>query len=87
MSKRLVLLTTLLVLVAVFLGAAPSFAGTYNVPFTLTYYSDSSDTVVVGVCTYASCAQFFGSGDRTCTGATSAFFVYSNYHICTGTIQ
>jgi hypothetical protein len=87
MSKRLVLSTTLLVLIALFLGAAPSFAGTWYVPFTLTYYSDSSDTVVVGVCTYRSCAQFFGSGDRTCTGATSAFFVYSDYRYCTGTIQ
>jgi hypothetical protein len=23
----------------------------------------------------------------TCTGTTSAFYVYSDYHICTGTIQ
>jgi hypothetical protein len=84
MSKRMVL-SAVLVLIALVLCAAPIFATL--VPFTLTYYSDSTHTVQVGICHYNSCQQWQGSGNMTCTGSTSDYFVYSNYLNCNGPVK
>jgi hypothetical protein len=78
-------LSAVVILFAVVLCTAPIFAT--SVPSTLTYYSNSSHTTQVGICHYRSCDQWYGTGEMTCTGSTSDYFVYSNYITCNGAVK
>ena len=81
-GKRLLLLLLAVFLTAASLGIpSPAKAGNVVVALTVTYYSSSSHTVVVGVCQYANCRQF-DLGNWTCTGTTSSYGVASNYQWC-----
>jgi hypothetical protein len=79
MNKR-IFLATIVALFTIGLCTAPLFAVT--IPFTITYYSDASHTIQVGVCSYRNCDQWASTGEMTCTGSTSDYWVYSNFHTC-----
>jgi hypothetical protein len=82
MSKRLLLLFLAVVLTAFVLGhPTPAKAGDVYVAMKVTYYSDATHTVVVGVCQYPNCHQFV-LGNWTCTGTVSSYGVSSNYQYC-----
>jgi hypothetical protein len=82
MTRRLSLLLLAVVLTAASLFVAPKSAkaGNVYVALKITYYSDATHTVVVGVC-QQTCRQF-DLGIDNCTGTTSAYGVGSDYTYC-----
>jgi len=84
MNKRMAL-AAVIVLFAIGLCTSPLFA--VVIPFTMTFYSDASHAVQIGECHYNSCEQWAGTGNMTCTGSTSDYWVYGNYHNCNNPVK